>query len=297
MRLLKLSLLFIATISLHSQVEYRTIENSELVIHYRVYGEGKPLLIIGGGPGDSSNRYISLCELLSDNVQCILVDQRGTGKSRPDVMDSTTITVKLTLEDFEAVRQQLGYKSWNILGFSYGDYIASLYANWYPESIFKLVLLGPMGLNLNAFSYFSDNIRSRLCSTDLDFVNYWSDSSRYSQNPSYAIFQIVKAKMPGYFYDREKSLQVTQTMKKDDFDFGMGQWIWKDIFTNNYDIQQSDLEFHKEVLILQGRQDPLGESVAISVNKYFENSTLKFIEKCGHYSWIEQPKFVKKEIA
>lgn len=90
-----------------SFAQYKKINNEGLDIHYRIYGEGSPLLILGGGPGDNSDRYLSLCELLSPNFRCILVDQRGSGKSIPKVYDSTTISVALTLSDFEALRMNL----------------------------------------------------------------------------------------------------------------------------------------------------------------------------------------------
>ncbi len=54
--------------------------------------------------------------------------------------------------------------------------------------------------------------------------------------------------------------------------------------------------FYFFFLILSGRQDPLGESVALSLKQYYRKNTLVFIEKCGHYSWIEQPDQVYSEI-
>lgn len=282
--------LFVLHNSVYSQ--HQKVTNRNLDIYYRIIGTGNPMLIIGGGPGDNSNRYLSLCELLSESYQCILVDQRGTGKSAPELFDSTTISITLTLEDFETIRRKLGIKQWSVLGFSYGGYLSSLYAHFYPSSVSSLVLLNSAGLNTNAFSYFLDNINSKLQVSDLEIVEYWSDSVRYSQNPHHAIVEIIRARMPGYFYDRQKSLQVSLLMKDSDFDFNVGRWIWKEAVDKNFDLAEMELNFKGRVIIIQGRQDPLGESVALSLNKYYNNSELIFIEKCGHYSWIEQPEKV-----
>ena len=269
--------------------QYKSVTSNGLDIYYRIFGDGEPLLILGGGPGDVSDRYLSLCDLLSKEFQCILVDQRGTGKSSPEVFDSSTISVQLTLDDFEVIRNKLGLESWNVLGFSYGGYLASLYVNEYPESVSKLVLLGSMGLNTNAFTYFRDNIISRMDATDIQLYDYWNDSSRIAQNPQHTIVEKIKSMMPGYFYDREKSFIVSQTMKDDDFNFEMGNLMWKDIIKRNLDIAEMPSDFKNPVLILQGRQDPLGDSVPIILSDYYKNSKLVFIEKAGHYSWIEQP--------
>jgi len=277
--------------------QYQKAESKDMDVYYRTFGEGQPLLIIGGGPGDASDRYLSLCELLSENCQCIMPDQRGTGKSLPTVFDSTTISVELTLADFEAVRKKLGFKKWNVLGFSYGGYLASLYAHFYPESISKLVLLGSAGLNTGFFGYFRDNIFSRMQSSDKDKYEFWADSARYVNNPNHALAEIVRAMMPGYFYDRKKSLIISEAIADTSFDIhGMGRLIWADIRKRDLDLEKMEQKFAGAILILHGRQDPLGESVPLSLSKYYKKSDLVFVEKAGHYSWVEQPDRIKENI-
>lgn len=276
--------------------QYLKVENHGLDVHYRIFGEGEPILIIGGGPGDNSNRYLSLCDLLSKNHKCILVDQRGTGKSTPKVMDSTTISIALTLDDFEAIRNQLSLPSWHVLGFSYGGYLASLYANYFPKSVSSLILLGSMGLNTNGFGHFLDNITSKMRATDFDLFEYWNDSSRVAQDPHHALVERIRARMSGYFYDRKNSLLVTQNIKDSDFNFEMSRWIWKDIIDKNLDLAEFDSVFEKPVLILHGRQDPMGELIAESLRKHYKNSKLIFVEKAGHYSWLEQPEIISEEL-
>lgn len=281
--------LFLGSISVDCFAQHNHVESNGVEIYYRVFGKGEPLLILGGGPGDNADRYLSLCELLSQNFQCILVDQRGTEQSMPAVLDSTTISIELTLSDFEALRKGLDLESWPVLGFSYGGYLASLYAHFYPNAVSSLILLGSIGLNLNVFQYFNDNITSRLCNEDIEKFDYWNDSARVASNPHHALVERIRARMPGYFYDRKKSLIVSQNMQDSDFNFEMGQWIWKDAIKRNLDLAEMESNFYKPVLILAGRQDPLGESVPQSLSQHYKNSKLIFVEKCGHYSWIEQP--------
>lgn len=292
-----LILLLIIISAANLSAQYQKAPSIGLDVYYRTFGNGDPLLIIGGGPGDASDRYLSLCELLSSDIHCIMPDQRGTGKSVPAVIDSTTISVELTLADFEAVRKKLGFKKWNVLGFSYGGYLASLYAHYYPESVSSLVLLGSAGLNTNAFGHFRDNIFSRMQAVDKDKYNFWADSARFTQNPTHALAEIVRAMMPGYFYDRKKSLLVSEAITDTSFDIhGMGKWIWKDIGNKKLDLAKMEKKFSGPVLILHGRQDPLGEGVPLSLSEYYKNSELVFVEKAGHYSWIEQPEKIKESI-
>jgi len=277
-------------------VEYRKVGRPGTDVHYRIIGAGAPLLILGGGPGDNADRYLGLCELLSGSCRCILVDQRGTGKSLPAVLNAGTVSVDLTLDDFEAIRRELGIETWPVLGFSYGGYLASLYAQQHPASISRLLLLDSMGLNTDAFAYFVDNITSRLSPADLGLFAYWSDPARDARDPHHALVERIRARMPGYFFDRKKSLIVSQAMRDSDFNFDMGRWIWEDVEKKGLDLAKMESRFDKPVLVLHGRQDPLGESVPLAVSRYYKNSRLVFIEKCGHYSWIEQPEKVLASI-
>ncbi len=275
---------------------YKKISSNGLDVYYRLFGEGIPILIIGGGPGDVSDRYLGLCDVLAKDFRCILVDQRGTGRSAPAVVDPSTVSVALTIDDFEAIRVQLGLKHWAVLGFSYGGFLASIYTSDYPASVSSLILLGSMGFDLNVFSHFADNIRSRLWASDLELLEYWSDPARAKSDPGHALVETIRAKMPGYFYDRKKSLIVSQTMKDSDFNFEVGDLIWKDILKRKIDLTKVKSAYDGPVLVLHGRQDPLGESVPQMLSRYYKNSRLVFIEKCGHYSWIEQPEMVYSSI-
>lgn len=286
----RLILLFIIVFIFKASPQELGIISNGLEIHYKLYGEGTPILILGGGPGDDAVRYESLCELLSKEFMCILVEQRGTGKSKPKVADSTTINLKLTLADFEIIREELNVDNWNVLGFSYGGYLASLYTQEFPDKVSNLILLNSMGLNTKAFGYFLDNINSKLIDSDFEIIEYWRDSVRIENDRSRAVTEIIKARMPGYFFNREIAINYKKTIMPEHFNFEMGNWIWKDIFEN--DLEKMHLNFQKPVLILQGRQDPLGEGVALSLSNYYKDSELFFIEKCGHYSWIEKPEEV-----
>ena len=183
-----------------------------------------------------------------------------------------------------------------MLGFSFGGYLASLYAHFYPDSVSSMVLLDSMGLNTDAFGHFMDNITSRMSAEDQERFDFWNDPVRKEADAKHALVERIRAMMPGYFYDREKSLLVSEVMKDSDFNFELGAFIWADIEKRKLDLAQMEPGFTGPVLILHGRQDPLGESVAQSLLGYYEKAGLEFIEKAGHYSWIEQPSKTKESI-
>lgn len=273
------------------------VSSRGLDIHYQIDGKGEPLLILGGGPGDVAARYHELFHLLSRHARCILVEQRGTGASTPKVKDATTLNLAATLEDFEAIRKQLGLKQWTVLGFSYGGYLASLYAETFPESLSSLVLLGSMGLNWEGSGVFEDHIQSRLWGSDLEQVALWSAPERLKADRQKAITEIIKAKFPGYFFDRKKALTEAARTRPEHFDFEIGEWIYKDALARNLDLARQPSQFQGPVLVLHGRQDPTGESVPLELAKHYAKARLRFIERCGHYSWLEHPDQVVAAVA
>jgi len=155
-----------------------------------------------------------------------------------------------------------------------------------------------MGLNTDViFGHFQDNIFSRMQASDKQKYEFWSDPERYKKNPRHSLAEIVRAMIPGCFYDRQKSLLVSGVIKDSDFNFtAMGNLIWADVKARNLDLTKMERRYSGPVLILHGRQDPLGESVPHSLASYYDQSKLVFIEKAGHYSLIEQPKEIMEHL-
>ena len=141
-------------------------------IHYRVFGKGKPLLIINGGPGMNSDGFVSIARTLAKGYQTIIFDQRGTGKSFVSNPNSTNITMDLMVKDMEAIRKKLGFDSWVVFGQSFGGMLASYYATKYPNAIDGLILSASGGLDLADLSHI--NIMGRLTRAQQDSVNFWA---------------------------------------------------------------------------------------------------------------------------
>ncbi|MES2952241.1 MAG: alpha/beta fold hydrolase [Pseudomonadota bacterium] len=139
-----------------------------------------PVLLLAGGPGQSAMGVAPaiLPRLMRLNYRrdLVFIDQRGTGKSAPlqcedesklpvvEALDPVAqahrldrcrtaltrlphgdlrfYTTSIAVQDFEAVRQQLGAPQWNLVGASYGTRAALEYLRQFPDSIRRTVLDG-----------------------------------------------------------------------------------------------------------------------------------------------------------
>ena len=278
---------FLLVSNAQAQPSDQIIERGGAKIHYRIVGDGKPILLIGGGPGFSLDYMVPVADQLSKSFKCILLDQRGTGKSVVQNYDTTNINISATLEDIEFLRNYLGYEDWILLGHSVGGFLASKYASAYPQSVSAIILVGTTGFNMRLWNYFTDNIWSRLLPSDKELVEYWSDSIIVANDFRRARFEYQKAIMPAYFYDRKNSLLLTQQIKPEYWNID----VWWLILSNmdKIDLSEISKSYNKPVLVLHGRQDPVGESIPLVVSQNYPNSKLVFIEQAGHFPWLEQP--------
>jgi proline iminopeptidase len=111
-------------------------------IHYEQAGnpEGQPVVFLHGGPGGGIipdyRRYFDPLV-----YRIVLIDQRGSGLSRPHASLEQNTTWDL-VEDIERVREHLGIDSWQVFGGSWGSTLALAYSQTHPSRVRQLVLRG-----------------------------------------------------------------------------------------------------------------------------------------------------------
>jgi proline iminopeptidase len=263
------------------------VKSGAASLHYWVRGTGAPIVMLSGGPGFASYLHPVMAEL-SRGHRIVMLDQRGTGHSTVAPMDETTINVQALVEDLETLRKHLGIERWTVLGHSWGGMLAMRYSIAHPESIDALVLVGSGGMNRSFSTYFGSNIRARLLPSDLEAERYWSDPERQRTDPVRATVEVQRALLPGYFYNRAASLPINDALGKPGFfSSTMSGLINNDVA--DQDIRPGMASCSKPVLLLMGRQDPIGETTQYEIRDTCRLAKLEFIEKSGHFPWIEQP--------
>ena len=132
-----------------------------------------PLVFFAGGPGQAATEAWLLVagalRKVNEERDIILVDQRGTGGSNPlkcpqveiqDMLggdwdelerhtrsclegiegDPRFYTTTIAMQDYDLVREALGYKQVNLFGGSYGTRAAQVYLRLFPERVRTVVL-------------------------------------------------------------------------------------------------------------------------------------------------------------
>jgi proline iminopeptidase len=108
----------------------------------KVLGQGYPLLLMHGGPGQDHTSLLPL-QPCADQYTLIFYDHRCNGRS--EGAELTSMTWENLTADAEALRQTLGFDRWAVLGHSFGGMVALEYALRYPDSLSHLLLMDTCG--------------------------------------------------------------------------------------------------------------------------------------------------------
>jgi pimeloyl-ACP methyl ester carboxylesterase len=114
-----------------------TILSKNIGINYEERGSGDPLILIMGlgAPGSRWEDHVASYE---QHFRCVLIDNRGAGKSDKPQGPYTT---RMMAEDTAELMSKLGIESARVAGLSMGSAIAQELALSYPGKVRSLLLI------------------------------------------------------------------------------------------------------------------------------------------------------------
>lgn len=226
---------------------------------YLEIGEGTPIVILHGLMGGLSN-FDGVAEYFS---------QRGYKIVIPELPIYTQNILKTNVKAFAKYVKDFitfkGYERVILLGNSLGGHIALYHAKMYPEKMLGLVITGSSGLYESAMG---DSYPRR---GDYDYIQKKAEAVFY--DPKIATKEIVD-EVYAMANDRIKLIK-TLTIAKSAIRHNMAKDLPK---------------MHIPTCIIWGRNDTVTPpEVALEFEKLLPNSTLYWIDKCGHAAMMEQP--------
>ncbi len=234
----------------------------------------------------NSEGFAGLATELSEmGFMTIIYDQRGTGHSKMDKVDSTTVTMDLMIDDIEAIRKQLNLERWHILGHSFGGMLASLYASTHPANIKKLVLSSSGGIDLDLLGYVQGSINSKLTRQQVDSVSYYDDlissgdtshSTRLRRGLILAHAYVIDPKFLPVV--GERLTQGNSTLNR---------LLWQDMIASHFNCADGLRKFNKPVLIIQGKNDIVRKESAYKAKAVLPHASVVFLDHTIHYGWLD----------
>jgi len=238
-------------------------------LHYRTFGEGKPLFILHGLFGSSDN-WQTLGKRLSEKYKVYLVDQRNHGHSD----HSDEFSYDLMVADLHELVTDLGEKKINLIGHSMGGKTAIGFAAKYPELIDKLIVAD---ISHKSYPMHHDHILEGMNAIDLNVVKSRGEA---------------ETKLAEYI----PQFGVRQFLLKNLYWVEPGQLGWRiNLKVLNDKIGQilHEIKFDKinvPTLFIRGElSNYILESDYDDIAEKFPNSKIETLKNVGHWVHAEAP--------
>nr|WP_309756397.1 alpha/beta fold hydrolase [Flavobacterium sp.] len=250
-----------------------------MVLHSRIEGEGKPLLIIHGFLGMSDN-WKSLGSLYAaEGFQVHMLDLRNHGKS----FHSDEFNYNVMSDDILEYCQYYNLTNVSIIGHSMGGKVAMLFATTYPEKAEKLIVadIGP-----KYYPQHHDDILAGLNAVD------------FSTKPD-------RAQVEEILYPFIPDFGTRQFLMKNLYWVESGQLAFRfDLPVFNAKIETigealpEGNHFDKPTLFIRGENSSyILDTDLPEIKKHFPNIELATIPNVGHWLHAENPKLFFEETA
>ncbi len=283
------------------RMEEGFVDANGVLIYYKAFGTGQPLVILQGGPGASHDYFLPYLVPLAKTNRLIFIDERGSGRSEK-LEDPSGYTVENMVDDVEAVRLALGLGKISLLGHSCGGVLAEAYALKYQRNLTHLVLASTFHSTrqLNAvfrrmMEAMTPELRDRI--ERMERAGLFGHGKDYEKN-RYPAEYMVAAWGEGYFP------YLYQRRPDPNYDaIGNGVMSW-DLYRTMWgshgefviDGNLTSVEYADRLatvavptLITVGDHDEVAPSISRDMQRLIPGSKLVVLPQSGHMTFVDQP--------
>lgn len=237
-----------------------------------------PVFVLSGGPGTNS-RYMrarGALDRLAQTRSMIFFDQRGTSRSSDT---NGNESIDQYVEDIEAIRKAVGAPQVDLLGHSFGGYLAIAYTSKYPQHVRGLVFVDSAVPKLGDVTQLMDQVFP-------DRIGEWrakrATLGKHVKAADVVVFQSME------FVDEVALREFLDFVKDHDSNMDVNNALRKDMAGRDYwdDVKR----FKQPALVVHGRFDVIvAPSDSWKLHQALPSSRFYVIEAAGHLPHIERP--------
>jgi proline iminopeptidase len=283
------------------KIEEGFVDAHGVLIYYKSFGRGEPLVILHGGPGASHDYFLPYLLPLSRKNRLIFLDERGSGRSQK-IEDSTAYTLENMAEDVECVRQVLNLGKINLLGHSCGGVLAQTYALKYQQNLSHLILCSTFASTAHMNEVFrkmmqkmTPELRNRIDKMEkAGLFGHGKDFEKHRYTSEYMLAAWGEGYFP-YLYQNHPDPNY------DPIAAGNTAWeVYREMWGSNgefiIDGNLKSAEYldrlstiNVPTLITVGDHDECDPSLSQEMHDKIPGSKLVILPKSGHMNFVDQP--------
>jgi proline iminopeptidase len=237
-----------------------------------------PLLILSGGPG-SDSRYMwarGALQELARSRSIVGYDQRGTSQSSDS---DGSETIDKYVDDIEAIRQAVGAAKVDLLGHSFGGYLAMAYTSRYPDRVRGLIFVDSSAPKLGEVTQLMEQLFP-------DRIEEWrakrATLGKSAPAADFVVFQSME------FVDDVALQEFLRAVSQHRSNMVVNNTLRADMAKRDYWPQVRG--FRQPALVIHGRFDAIiAPSNSWKLHQALPSSTFRIIEAAGHLPHIERP--------
>jgi proline iminopeptidase len=251
-----------------------------VTIFERRIGEGRPAVVLHGGPGADHEYLRPGFDALARARQLIYYDQRGGGQS--PVARDVPVGWTEHVADLEALRALWCFDRLTIVGYSWGGLLALLYALEHPEKVERLALVSPAPTWRAARERFEQAFSRRNLDPALqEERRILRESGLRERDPAAFQQRIFELSVAPYFHDptRARDLTPFRVVGRTQ------QEVWASLGEFDLRPRLSQLRGIPS-LILHGESDPIPIEAAATAAELI-GAVFHPLPRCGHVPYVE----------
>lgn len=280
--------------------ESRFIECNGFSVHYKLFGSGKPLMVLLHGSFLSIRSWQEVIHPLAKDYTVLVFDRPAfglTSRPVPSKANNARYSPEAQSDLVVALMGKLGFQRAVLIGNSTGGTLALLTALRYPEKVQGLVLAGPMiysGYATSEVPAFMKPVMKAM-------------SPAFSRLMKVLITRLYDRNIRGFWHKKDRLDAATLAAYRQDMmtgDWSRGFW---ELFLETHHLHLDERLKNTPVpsLVVTGEHDlTVNTEESLRLAEELPGAALEIIPDCGHLPQEEKPElfvdavlsFLKKRI-
>lgn len=272
-------------------------------LFYRDIGEGRPIVVLHGGPDLDHNYLLPEMDGLADGSRLIFYDQRGRGRSAAGVKPED-VTITSEVEDLDELRRRLQLESFAVLGHSWGGVLAMEYAVRHPDRVSHLILMNSAPASHRDWLLVKEHLRNLRSPRDLERMQQISSSPEFRSGdltveaegyrihfrPAVSRPEVVEqvvGRLRVHF--DEETVLLARSIEQRLYE---QTWLRED-----YDLLTALGSSRLSTLVIHGDHDFIAVEAAAHIAEAIPDARLVVLPACGHFAYLEAPEAVHAHVS